>query len=366
MSNNTTKLHNNTQKRINNEKPITLQKTTKEIKLKTIIDDSNEIYGNYKYFINDYIESILGYVDNSSIKSNNGQANKQLSKNEIDKNKKIYLNTYVIPLVYLINSVMYQRYLNKIKVINENININNNINYYKNYFFDYNLPVIKNINIKIYQNYFGVPKNVSSKKGKKNNKLNDVQQSQEMEDDTDFKIDKSKIKLLTSNLNNIGTIIHKLKKPFEILNIGKELDNKFYDLTVGKKRNKITFLENIDSALQGNNKNKYEKNLKELYKTYINPDFNIQNAGGKKKSSLKKEFKENKLIKDFHKIFEEKHILSYDEIQDFLKDKYNNVHKKQKEKKEKQSKLNQEEKEKKEKQSKLNQEEKEKKKNKID
>lgn len=355
MSNNTTKLHNNTQKRINNEKPITLQKTTKEIKLNTIIDDSNEIYGNYKYFINDYIESILDHVSNSSIKSNNGQANKDLSKNQIDKNKKIYLNTYVIPLVYLINSVMYQRYLNKIKVINENININNNINYYKNYFFDYNLPVIKNINIKIYQNYFGVPKNVSSKKGKKNNKLNDVQQSQEMEDDTDFKIDKSKIKLLTSNLNNIGTIIHKLKKPFEILNIGENLQKNYKYNTVEKKREKITFLETIDSALQGNNKNKYEKNLKELYKTYINPDFNIQNAGGKKKSSLKKEFKENKLIKDFHKIFEVKHILSYDEIQDFLKDKYNNVHKKQKEEKDKKEKEN---KEQKERQSKLNQEEK--------
>ena len=306
MSNNRTKLHNNTQKSINNQKPITLQKTTKEIKLNTIIDDSNEIYGNYKYFINDYIESILDQVNNNSIKSNNGQANKELSKNEIEKNKKIYLNTYVIPLVYLINSVMYQRYLNKIKVINENININNNINYYKNYFFDYNLPVIKNINIKIYQNYFGVPKNVSSKKGKKNNKLNDVQQSQEMEDDTNFKIDKSKIKLLTSNLNNIGTIIHKLKKPFEILSIGENLADKFDYHTVRKKREKIEFLETIDSVLQGNNKNKYEKNLKELYKTYINPDFNIQNAGGKKKSSLKKEFKEKKLIKDFHKIFEKK------------------------------------------------------------
>ena len=370
MSNNRTKLHNNTQKSINNQKPITLQKTTKEIKLNTIIDDSNEIYGNYKYFINDYIESILDQVNNNSIKSNNGQANKELSKNEIEKNKKIYLNTYVIPLVYLINSVMYQRYLNKIKVINENININNNINYYKNYFFDYNLPVIKNINIKIYQNYFGVPKNVSSKKGKKNNKLNDVQQSQEMEDDTNFKIDKSKIKLLTSNLNNIGTIIHKLKKPFEILSIGENLADKFDYHTVRKKREKIEFLETIDSVLQGNNKNKYEKNLKELYKTYINPDFNIQNAGGKKKSSLKKEFKEKKLIKDFHKIFEKKNeneniktVLSYDEIQDFLKDKYNNVHikqKEEKEKKEKQSKLNQEEKEKKKEQNRLNQEKKEK------
>mgnify|MGYP007000407872 len=116
--------------------------------------------------------------------------NNSNNKKTIDKFKRIYLNTYVIPLIYLINSFKYQKYLENISIINYNINLVNSLDYYKRIFFDYNVPITKNINVIIYKNYFG-----SSKKNNSNNRNNNGKA------EINLKIDKSKINTLISELN---------------------------------------------------------------------------------------------------------------------------------------------------------------------
>ena len=72
----------------------------------------------------------------------------------------IYLNTYVI-FNYL--SPIKSKISNNLDIINSNILIINELNFIKKFNYDYNLPHIKSINIKIYQKYFGTNNKNKSK-----------------------------------------------------------------------------------------------------------------------------------------------------------------------------------------------------------
>ena len=122
---------------------------------------SPNIYSDkFNNIINKFITSSVGIVKNNiPIKSSNNLTNK----------KKTYLNTYVIPIFFLIFSYYYSNYY----LLNKKIIINNN--YLSkienlNFIFSYDNPCIKNVNV-FYYKYFN-----SLKKNNKNNIDVDISQ----------------------------------------------------------------------------------------------------------------------------------------------------------------------------------------------
>ena len=242
----------NMPKNTNNPNKVALKKKVPIKKLDSIISSSNNIYGNYRAFVNDFIKSKLKALDDtkfnnvnsnnnqsnnqsnnnqsnnnqSNNKSNNNQSNNNQSNNKSNKNEPLnsitinkmkYINTYIIPLIYLINSYQYQKYLNNLELINNNILIINDIDFNKKFNFDYNLPIIKSVNIKIYQNYFGGLNNNKKSKNKKQNN-NNIVNNIEQENKIVSQIDQGRLNNLAGQLDSLSLIIKNLSEPYDILN----------------------------------------------------------------------------------------------------------------------------------------------------
>ncbi len=222
----------------------------------SIIRNSNEepkLYDNYKKSVNNYIESQLGTINNTHFNHIENNEDKEGKNSELTKQKKVYLNTYIIPLLYLINSYMYQKYLNNKKNIVNNILINDEIDYYSKYFFDYKLPIVKKFNIAIYKNYF---------KNKNDSKSN----SESNSESNSKKINNSKIKLIIGHLTNINKDLIKLSEPYKIKQEIENLRNQF-STSIGRN-NETTFTEIDDKILKISNKKNFIKKLKDIQKIY--------------------------------------------------------------------------------------------------
>merc|ERR1711916_351871 len=112
----------NMPKNTNNPNKVALKKKVHIKTLDSIISNSNNIYGNYKAFVNDFIKSKLDSLNqtkfNNVISNNNNQNNQNNNEssngsnngtnnksneneplNNITINKMKYINTYVIPLI---------------------------------------------------------------------------------------------------------------------------------------------------------------------------------------------------------------------------------------------------------------------------
>ena len=279
----------NMPKNNNNPNKAVLKKKVPIKTLDSIISNSNNIYGNYKAFVNDFIKSKLDALNNSkfnNVKSNNNnnqnnnsknnnnnQSNENEPLNSITINKMKYINTYVIPLIYLINSYQYQKYLNNLELINNNILIINDLNFNKKFNFDYNLPIIKNVNIKIYQNYFGGLNNNKKSKNKKhtnNNIVNNIEQ----ENKVDAQIDQGKLNNLASQLDSLSSIIKNLSEPFDILFKIQKIENDYLIITLNNDDEKIKQFEKLTKILDEDTNLDYQ--MKRLYKKYFKNDFNIK------------------------------------------------------------------------------------------
>ena len=79
------------------------------------------------------------------------------------------------------------------------------LNFIKKFNYDYNLPHIKSINIKIYQKYFGTNnKNKSKNENQSNNK-------------NIYKIDRAELNNLITIIAKLSPIIKNLSKPYNII-----------------------------------------------------------------------------------------------------------------------------------------------------
>ena len=242
----------------------------------SIISKSNNVFSNYRDIINKYIDSHIKDLNNSKFNNvndyeyNNGDNN---SSNNTLKKKRTYLNTYVIPLMYLINSYQYQKYLETKEVIVDNIIINDNLNYHINYYLNYNLPIVRDLNISIYKHYFKNENNNES--NKQNNSL---------------LIDDSLSKNIIKYLKDIKNYIQKLEEPYKILNNIEKINGNFSTRSGQENNLAMEFIHgHIISKIKTNTslKNKLKK-LLNYYST---------SSGGAKNNNLKiikdKKFKRN-------------------------------------------------------------------------
>ena len=241
----------------------------------SIIKNSNvepKLYDNYKKSINEYIEGLTKKVNSSKFNSN---------ENSIDivKQKRIYLNTYIIPLLYLINSYTYQRYLDTKNIVVNNILINDQIDYYFNYYFDYRIPIIKSFNISIYRNYFknnSTSENISENESKSN------------------KINSTKIKLIINHLTNINKDIKKLSDPYKIKQDIDKIRKEFHKNT-GHNNNVTmnTIYDKIFDKIKEDPFNPEGLTFIEALKK-IQKDYNTLSGGAKnfKDDKIKNKFKD--------------------------------------------------------------------------
>ena len=189
--------------------------------MSSIINNSI-INQNYKEKINKYIDE---YNDTTL---------STLSNDNIKK-KKIYINTYILPLIYLIYAYLMINY----KVNNDIIFDNNQIlNQYifLDFLFNYKNPVIVSFNEAIYKKYFN-----GNHKEKKNNKLKQGFKDSSLENLIEY------LNNVNKNLDKIN-IIYKFKEEVENIKL---------------KCEKKTEIENIFEQLQKKNSNKLQ-NLKTL------------------------------------------------------------------------------------------------------
>ena len=287
----------------------------------SIIKKSSTVYGNYRGYINEFIKKQLKYVNGSkfnniNIENNNtNNGNEENNNSGIDKYKKIYLNTYVIPLIYLINSYQYQIYYEKIQIINYNMMINEKLEFIKKFYFNYDLPNIKNLNISIYKNYFITSNNNQNNNNNNNNIINNIKP-----------FDYSKINLIINNLTKIKNSISELLEPYEILHKFEQLENEININFENNSDKKLKYFNKLDELLDKNT-TKINK-LKKLYENYRKKNVITGGSGSNKKQKMK----EKRLISAFYEIFgikNSKHKpLDYEDIVEYLdlkfKNNYNN------------------------------------------
>jgi len=101
-------------------------------------------------FYQDYYLSELNNVFNHY--KNNVQTNQFTTQTNKNQEQKRILNTYIFPLCYMIYSYIYQKY-NEKQVERHLYSKNNEIYHMYNYFFDYNNPIIKKVNVYYYQRF---------------------------------------------------------------------------------------------------------------------------------------------------------------------------------------------------------------------
>ena len=242
---------------------------TTNTKLDSIISNSNNVFSNYRDIINKYIDSHIKDLNNSKFNNVNdyeyNDGNNNSSQNTLKK-KRTYLNTYVIPLMYLINSYQYQKYLETKDVIVDNIIINDNLNYHINYYLNYNLPIVRDLNISIYKHYFKNETNNES--NKKNNSL---------------VVDDSLSKNIITYLNDIKKLIKKLEEPYKIK---KNIEKINHNFSIQSGQYKTTYIEKLHEKLteivQITNKKNKLLNLLKNYSTST-----ITTGGASKKNQLK-------------------------------------------------------------------------------
>ena len=267
-------------------------------KFHSIIKNSPDIYGNYRNLVNDYINTTCNnvnntqfHIDNNNTSNNNNNNNNNNENNENDtlkKYKRIYLNTYIVPLMYLINSYQYQKYLIKKDLVVNNILINTQKNLFLEHYFDYNIPIVKDFNVSVYKNYF---KNL-----KNNNNLN-------------ASIDSSLTKNIINNLQKMNEDIEKLFVPYKILQNIQKI-NTIIKINTGNKE--INTITELVSAVQNSTKN---EELKKLYEDYAK-----SSTKGKVKKVSNKKFKDKlKSSLDDEKL--NLNSLNIDNIMNVLKNK---------------------------------------------
>ena len=185
--------------------------------MSSIINNSI-INQNYKEKINKYIDEY-----NDTTLSN-------------DNKKKIYINTYILPLIYLIYAYLMINY-----IVNNDIIFDNNqiLNQYifLDFLFNYKNPIIVNFNEAIYKKYFN-----GNHKEKKNNTL-----KQGFKD--------SSLENLIEHLNNVNKNLDKINI---IYKFKEEVEN------IKLKCEKKTEIENIFEQLQKKNNSNKLQNLKTL------------------------------------------------------------------------------------------------------
>ena len=129
----------------------------------TLFPNKNITDVAYKKVVNQYIDDKLGSVKNIN----------KLSGNELIEKKKEYLNTYIIPLMYLLFSKYYIQYNNLNILVNKNNSILHEFNNLK-LFYAYNNPIINSVNVYFYKKYSGLNKNNGNNGNKKNNNSIDI------------------------------------------------------------------------------------------------------------------------------------------------------------------------------------------------
>ena len=113
----------------------------------------------YKDLINNLINSITESNISSNLHFIENNFNKKYGNNI--KQKKIYINTYVLPLLYIIYSNYYTKYNIQCEKIISNSNCLNKIENLQ-YMYSYNNPIIYQVNVYFYKKYFNVKKNNNS------------------------------------------------------------------------------------------------------------------------------------------------------------------------------------------------------------
>ena len=177
MSSNSNATNKNSIQNSNSKNTTVKKNQSKYLKFDTILKKSSNIYDNYLLLVNEFIESKLTNVNNKNFYNSSKEGfNSNNNISSLDTQKRIYLNTYVIPLLYLINSYQYQKYFNNTIIIQTNQEIMSNINFYKNFLFNYKSPIIKSVNIDIYKYIYGSNSsnntNTISSKSRKKKKTN--------------------------------------------------------------------------------------------------------------------------------------------------------------------------------------------------
>jgi len=220
----------------------------------------------YKEAVNQYINDKL-----AAVKNING-----LSNNELIKKQKDYLNTYILPLMYLLFSKYYIQYNNLNILVNKNNSILHEFNNLK-IFYAYNNPIINSVNVYFYKKYSGLNKNNGNKENKslidlntltimQNNKTEIVTNLTEYIDNLKFEnkkiIYKSELeKTITSLVAKMNTAISSLNGEYP--NTSNNNPQKFTELTLIKINN-ISNIDEINIFIKGilNKVIYYQKNTK--------------------------------------------------------------------------------------------------------
>jgi hypothetical protein len=220
----------------------------------TLFPNKNITDVAYKKVVNDYIIGKLSVVENIN----------KLSGNELIKKKKDYLNTYILPLMYLLFSKYYIQYNNLNILVNKNNSILHEFNNLK-IFYAYNNPIINSVNVYFYKKYSGLNKNNGNKENKslidvntltimQTNKTEIVTNLTEYIDNLTF--ENKKITYKTNLETTITSLNEQMNDAIENLNLEAEYNsitdtNKFYELTLNNNNNSMKQIDEINKFIKG-------------------------------------------------------------------------------------------------------------------
>lgn len=162
------------------------------------------------FYNNNFLDKINGVFENykNNVISPTNTSNKE-------KEQKRILYTYIFPLCYMIYSYIYQKF-NKKQIERHLYNTNNDIYNMYNYFFDYNNPVIKKVNVYYYQRFLKDKEKLN--KGNINNiyLLNDIKEEKEK---VNIFFNNFLIKCIKddNNLGSTSVLYQAIVEEFEIL-----------------------------------------------------------------------------------------------------------------------------------------------------
>ena len=248
------------------------------LKMNTMIQNNSKIYLDYKKkidtFIDEQTKSLKSYPfvlnnenNNNSKKTKTVEEKKQIIENKIKLMKKTYLNTYVIPLMFLTNAYVYTNYVNNIQTIFQNNVILNNFTLL-DYFYSYKTPILKDFNICIYKNYY-------KSSNQKNNTLN---KSIDYIKINKYGFNPQNINKLIDNLKKISTYLDNLNKPFVLLDKKNKIEES-YDISAIDNQKK--FIEKIMGKLISlDPQKKIIEDLKKLFDDIKKKTDNIKSGGG--------------------------------------------------------------------------------------
>lgn len=220
-----------------------------------------ELFPNKNITDNEYKGVVNQYINNTlvAVKNING-----LSGNELINKKKEYLNTYILPLMYLLFSKYYIQYNNLNILVNKNNSILHEFNNLK-LFYAYNNPIINSVNIYFYKKYSGLNNKNGNKENKsfidintltimQNNKTEIVTNLTEYIDNLTFE---NKKIIYKSELEKTITILEsKMNEAIRLLNGENEyksitnISQKFTELTL-KKNNYTSNIDEINIFIKG-------------------------------------------------------------------------------------------------------------------